>query len=328
MAAEAVELLGQLRPVRGQVLVRQDLPRGRAQIRDEIVDLSRAEEPAIGRHAKGRRLDLSPVVGVFALATGSAVRDVFAEVLDLLHVHHLGLLGERRDAPFLAPGVARSPVAPRAVAAEATELGGQALTPCGRAVLEREHDRADARVAEPRCLDYGQDDECPSDQAAEHPRLATASHRRAVPCRARRRSRRPERFRTFGATHDRGPPSSGAVRDCSSPINDCSPTGGNQGTFQRRQSRLRAQEDRGARRSLAIFPTSRVRRCARRALALVLPVGLFREEACELRACRLSGVGRRVRRGRRAEVVTEVALLLVRQRSAVGSRQSFATPGA
>src|SRR5207302_5016486 len=64
--------------------------------------------------------------------------------------------------------------------------------------------------------------------------------------------------------------------------------------------------------SLAIFPTSRVRRCARRALALVLPVGLFREEACELRACRLSGVGRRLRRGRRAEVVTEVALRLVR----------------
>src|SRR5439155_22933846 len=67
--------------------------------------------------------------------------------------------------------------------------------------------------------------------------------------------------------------------------------------------------------------------CSSAALALVLPVGLFREEACELRARRLSGVGRRLRRGRRAEVVTEVALLLVRHALGGGLAAVVRDPG-
>src|SRR5262249_37755216 len=123
VTAEAVVLAEELRATRGLLLAfGQDLARRCTEIGDEIVDLTRRDESPICGHAECGALHARDVVGIVAPALRRAVEDVLSEIVGRLHVHHLGLLGERGHLAFLAPRILGAAAAVGAVAGEAAEL--------------------------------------------------------------------------------------------------------------------------------------------------------------------------------------------------------------
>jgi hypothetical protein len=176
VAREAVLLDGDVGAPRGALLVGDDLPRRRAQVADQICELRVGEESAVGGHVQPRLLRRLDVVGVVTPPLRRPVEYVLAEIVGALHVHHLGLLGERRNLALLAPGVVHAAPAARPVAGEAAERDRQLVAARRRRRLGREEDVAHVRVRDPGALRDDEQDERGDQDAppgALHPRMSS-----------------------------------------------------------------------------------------------------------------------------------------------------------